>query len=218
MPIRKSILENQELSPIKNLEVAEISPIVKDGNLGKYVFLYDYQKEIFSPEAEQIMEQKGDGVPYNLPKESFYNLKYSKGDVVNVVDFRKFINDKGVTTIDKSGLVVNVPLYVKPIGGFKGFSPTITIDNQTSNFNNSSFNWLQKVPDNTPVSTKLGVNFGNNQRPDMKPVLDSPTTPVVTNGVQNTAETKSFFDDKNNLIIIAGVLILGYLLLNDKTE
>ena len=54
----------------------------------------------------------------------------------------------------------------------------------------------------------------------LKPSTSTPSTdkPVITNGVQDTTETESFFDDKNNLLMIAGVLLIGYLLLNDKSE
>ena len=54
----------------------------------------------------------------------------------------------------------------------------------------------------------------------LKPLISTPSTdkPVITNGIQDTTETKSFFDDKNNLLMIAGVLLIGYLLLNDKSE
>jgi hypothetical protein len=116
-------------------------------------------------------------------------------------------------------MLINAPKYVKPIGGVKGFSPTVIIDN-------SLLTWLQKVPDTTPLTTKLGVNFGANINPKTKPVIDNPVTPtptptdtiVVVNGIEDTTETKSFFDDKNNLLMIAGVLLIGYLLLNDKSE
>ena len=181
--------------------------------------MYDYEKEIFSPEAEQIMEQKGIGVPYNLPKESFYNLKFSKGDVVDVVDFRKYNNDKGVPVVDKKVMLINVPKYVTPIGGLKGFKPTVEVNNYDG--------FLQKVVESTPLTTKLGQNFGKNLNPKFKPVYDNPvtptptgttTTPVVTNGVQDTTETKSFFDDKNNLIMVGVLLLVGYLLLDNKSE
>jgi hypothetical protein len=216
MALTKTKLDSS--SPMQEMEVLEIPPLVKDGDLGKYVFLYDFQTNILTPEAEQLLASMplgGSGIA--LPKGSSFTLKYSKGDVVNVVDFRKLINDKGVTTTDKSGLVIKVPIYVKPIGGsLKGFAPTITIDNYNG--------WLEKVAESTPVTTKLGQNFGKNLNPKMQPVLDNPVTPpptdtpVVTNGVQDSAETKSFFDDKNNLLMIAGVLLIGYLLLNDKSE
>jgi hypothetical protein len=54
----------------------------------------------------------------------------------------------------------------------------------------------------------------------LKPSTSTPTTdkPVITNGIQGKTETKSFFDDKNNLLMVAGVLLIGYLLLNDKSE
>jgi len=225
-------INNQVLNPFKDLkamdlEATEIIPIDKETGLGKYVFLYDYEKEIFSPEAEKIMMQKGIGVPYNLPKESFYNLKFSKGDVVNVVGFRKYFNDKGVFIVDKKVMLINVPKYVTPIGGDKGFKPTVEVNN--------SEDFLQKVVETTPLTTKLGQNFGKNLNPKFKPVYDNPVTPpnpnptptptptptdtiVVVNGIEDTTETKSFFDDKNNLLMIAGVLLIGYLLLNDKSE
>ncbi len=214
--IKSNITNEQLLNPVRDLEVIEIPPLVKEGVLGKYVFIYDYEKEIFSPEAEKIMKQKGIGVPYNLPKESFYNLKFSKGDVVDVVDFKKYNNDKGVPFVDKKIMLINVPKYVKPIGGIQGFKPTLEVNNYDG--------FLQKVPDTTPLTTKFGVNFGTNTNPKYKPVLDNPVnpnptdTPVVVNGVQDTTETESFFDDKNNLLMIAGVLLIGYLLLSDKSE
>ena len=224
MALKKTMLINeQSIRPIEDLEILELPPLVKDGNLGKYVFLYDYEKEIFSPEAEQIMEQKGIGVPYNLPKESFYNLKFSKGDVVDVVDFRKYNNDKGVPVVDKKVMLINVPKYVTPIGGLKGFKPTVEVNNYDG--------FLQKVVETTPLTSKFGVGFGKNLNPKFKPVYDNPvtptptptptgttTTPVVTNGVQDTTETKSFFDDKNNLIMVGVLLLVGYLLLDNKSE
>jgi hypothetical protein len=230
MAITKSQLINQRANSVRDLvgnelEATEIAPIVKDKELGKYVFIYDYEVNIFTPEAEQIMAQKGFGVPYSLPKGSSFTLKYSKGDVVDVVDFKKYNNEKGVPVANKKVMLINVPKYVKPIGGVKGFSPTVIVDN-------SLLTWLQKVPNTTPLTTKLGVNFGANINPKTKPVIDKPVTPtptdtptptptdtpVIMNGVEDTTETKSFFDDKNNLLMIAGVLLIGYLLFNDKSE
>jgi hypothetical protein len=234
MALKKSIvINNQILTPIRDLEILELPPLVKDGNLGKYVFLYDYEVTIYNMKAKMLL----DGMPMGrkgvtLDKNSTYTLKYSKGDVVDVIAFGMSNNGGGVPVENKTLLVIKVPNYVKPITGFmEAFPATITIDNSTSKFNNTSLNWLQKVPDTTPLTTKLGVNFGANRYPTYKPVLDNPvtpnpnptptgttTTPVVTNGVQDTTETKSFFDDKNNLLMIVGVILIGYLLLNDKTE
>ena len=235
MALNKSLLIKQELSPVAQMEVMEvmeIPPLVKNGTTGKYVFLWDYQTTIYSEEAHNIMKTSPVGSAFNLPKGSFYDLKYSKGDIVNVVDFGKLINDKGVLVVDKNKLIVNVPIYVKPIikptpvndsvamaEMNKSFLPTVTIDN--------SLNTLQKVADNTPVTVKLGVDFGKNPNPALPtpPVksqpLPAPTptdTPVVTNGVQNTEETKGFFDDKNNLIMVGVILLVGYLLFDNKTE
>lgn len=210
-------LNKQSLTPVVNLEATVIQPIVKDGNLGKYVFLYDFQTNIFTTEAELIMASMPDGgAPKPLPKGSSLTLKYSKGDVVDVVDFKKYNNDKGVLVVDKKIMIINVPKYVKPIGGIKGFKPNLEISNYDG--------FLRKVADTTPVTIKLGQNFGKNLNPKTKPVLDNPVlppptdNPVVINGVQDTAETKSFFENKNNLLMIAGVLLIGYLLLNDKSE
>jgi hypothetical protein len=224
MALKNSMLINEQIIlPIKDMNVAKIPPlnVATTSENGKYVFLYDYEKAIFSLEAEQIMNQKGIGVPYNLPKESFYNLKFSKGDVVDVVDFRKYNNDKGVPVVDKKVMLINVPKYVTPIGGLKGFKPTVEVNNYDG--------FLQKVVESTPLTLKLGQNFGKNLNPKFKPVYDNPatptptptgttTTPVIVNGLEDTTETKSFFDDKNNLLMIAGVLLIGYLLLNDKSE
>jgi hypothetical protein len=226
MALTKSQLVNQQiLTPVRDLvttelEATEIIPVDKETGLGKYVFLYDYQVTIYNMEAKLLLDVT------SLPENSFYTLKYSKGDVVDVVAFGMGYNDKGVPVENKSLLVIKVPKYVKPIGGFKGFSPTITIDNNNG--------WLQKVAESTPFKNKLGVNFGANINPKFKPVYDNPVTPpnpnptptptpttetpVVINGVEDTTETKSFFDDKNNLLMIAGVLLIGYLLLNDKSE
>jgi hypothetical protein len=214
-------------------KIEELSPLVKEGALGKYVFLYDYQVTIYNAEAQSLlngMTLGGRGV--TLPENSTYTLKYSKGDVVDVISFGKSNNDKGVPVENKSLLVIKVPKYVKPITGFmKAFPSTITIDNSTSKFNNVSLNWLQKVADSTPISAKLGSDFGKNTRHDMVTVVNNtqttntttstpiPTdTPIITNGVQDITEKSSIFDNKNNLLIIAGVLLVGYLLLNHKNE
>jgi len=237
MALTKTILiKEQNIRPIEDLEILELPPIVKNGNLGKYIFLYDFQTTIYSEEAHNIMKISSVGGAFNLPKGSFFDLKYSKGDIINVVDFGKTINNKGALEVDRNKLIVNVPIYVKPIikptpvndsvamaEMNKSFLPTVTIDN--------SFNTLQKVAESTPITTKFGVGFGKNPNPKTQPVLDNPvtpnpnptptgttTTPVVTNGVQNTEETKGFFDDKNNLIMVGVILLVGYLLLDNKAE
>ena len=216
---------NLDAQPInQEMEVLEIPPLVKDGNLGKYVFLYDFQTTIYTPEANSIMQSMPvGGAPTPLPKGSSFTLKYSKGDVINVIDFRKIINEKGVSTLDRSGLVTPVPIFVKPRGGIspQSFSPTLTIDNNNG--------WLQKVAESTPLTTKFGVGFGKNPNPKTQPVLDNPVTPtptpttnpVVTNGVQDTSTSGSignFLNDTNNLLIVGVVLVIGYLLINDKSE
>ena len=221
MALTKTNLDAQPIN--QEMEVLEIPPLVKDGNLGKYVFLYDFQTNIFTAEANAIMQSMGDGGALTpLPKDSSFTLKYSKGDVVNVVDFRKIINEKGITTIDKSGLVINVPVYVKPIGKTsQSFAPTLIIDN--------SQGLLQKVAESTPLTTKFGVGFGKNPNPKTQPISDKPvspnptptTNPVVTNGVQDTSTSGgigNFLNDKNNLVIVGVVLVIGYLLFNDKSE
>jgi hypothetical protein len=220
MPITKGNLDSQSVN--QEMEVLEIPPLVKDGNLGKYVFLYDYETNIFTPEANSIMQNMPlGGAPTPLPKGSSFTLKYSKGDVVNVVDFRKIINDKGITTIDKSGLVINVPVYVKPKGVTpQSFAPTFIIDNSQGS--------LQKVAESTPITTKLGIGFGKNPNPKMQPVLDNPITtnptptpsptPVISNGVEDTSPYTGFFSDTNNLLLVGVVLVIGYLLINDKNE
>jgi hypothetical protein len=202
----------------------QINPLVKDGSLGKYVFLYDYATTIYTPEAEAIIQNSDDGTPINLPKDSFYDLKYSKGDVVDVIGFKKTMNEKGVPNIDRNILVIEVPKYVKPITlspsqsqiniseidlNKKSFAPAIFVDNST-------LGWLQKVVDATPLTQKLGVGFGKNLNPKSKPKIDEDVI-VIKNGVEDV-ESKSFLGDKNNLLLIGGILLLGFLLLNNKSE
>lgn len=214
MALTKSVL-NQ--APINEMEVLEIPPLVKDGNLGKYVFLYDYQADIYTPQAEKLMSSAPIGGSFKLPENSFFSLKFSKGDVVDVIGFKTTRNEKGVPFVDKTKPIINVPKYVKPlaIGDATkdefSFSPTTIIDN--------SLGFLQKVADTTPVSTKFGVNFGKNINPKTLPVLDNPVTPspVVTNGIENQ-KAGNFFEDNKNLLMLAGVLVLGYILLSDKSE
>ena len=222
MALKKTMLINeQSIRPIEDLEILELPPLVKDGNLGKYVFLYDYEVTIYNMKAKMLLDGMtvgGKGV--TLPENSTYTLKYSKGDVVDVVAFGMSNNGGGVPVENKTLLVIKVPNYVKPITGFMvAFPATITIDNYNG--------WLQKVVETTPLTSKFGVGFGKNQNPKTKPIYDNPvtptptgttTTPVVTNGVQDTTETKSFFDDKNNLIMVGVLLLVGYLLLDNKSE
>ena len=232
MALTKSqLINNQILTPIKDLEVAELPPyspieVVKSPANGKYVFLYDYEKTIYTPQAQEIINKSSDGKPFTLPANSFYNLRYSKGDVVDVtnVGLSKTISDGIIPYLNKFAFRLKVPPYVKPLeeegvatlNGVK-FTPFFVIDN--------TLGWLSKVSDSTPTTLKYGQNFGKNLNPKLKPVLDNlvtptPTTetPVVVNGVEDTTQTKSFFDDKNNLLMIVGVLLIGYLLLNDKSE
>jgi hypothetical protein len=232
MALTKSqLIKNQILNPIKDLEVAELLPpnspiqVLTPPADGKYVFLYDYETTIYTPEAKEIMNKSSVGKPFTLPANSFYNLRYSKGDVVDVtnVGLSKAITDGNIPYLNKFAFRLKVPPYVKPLeeqgvmtlNGVK-FTPFFVIDN--------SLGWLGKIADTTPVTLKFGKNFGENLNPKVKPVIDNPVTPtttdtpVVTNGVEDTTEAKSFFEDKNNLLMIAGVLLIGYLLLNDKSE
>jgi hypothetical protein len=226
MATNKTQLINQQiLTPINDMEVIEIQPIIKERPFGKFVFLFDYETTIYTNEAKTIMAQsKGN---FTLPPNSSFNLRYSKGDVVDVIKLGVVSDGIGNETVDNNLKIIDVPKFVKPLCTSltsytescptpQSYSPTITIDN--------SLGWLQKVLDTTPTTLKLGKNFGSNLNPKVAPVklppLDAPTTdaPVITNGVQDTTETESFFDDKNNLLMIAGVLLIGYLLLNDKSE
>jgi hypothetical protein len=226
MALNKSVLIKQELSPVSEMEVMEIPPLIKSGTTGKYVFLWDYQVTIYTNKAKMFMQGQPLGGSFELPKNSTYTLKYSKGDVVDVIAFGMSNNGGGVPVENKTLLVIKVPNYVKPITGFmEAFPATITIDNYNG--------WLQKVAETTPLTSKFGVDFGKNENPKTKPVYNNPvkqtqtptptptgttTTPVVTNGVQNTEETKGFFDDKNNLIMVGVILLVGYLLLDNKAE
>lgn len=237
MALRNSNLTNQQtIIPMTEMEVGEITPIVKDKRLGKYVFLYDYETTIYTNQAKTIMAQsKGN---FTLPPNSSLNLRYSKGDVVDVVKLG--LSNNGIGSIINNNLkIIDVPKFVKPLCTSltvatescptpQSYSPTITID--------SSLVSLKKVADSTPLTFKFGVNFGKNPNPKIQPVYDNTQTPkpkptptpnptttptdriVVVNGMEDTTATKSFFDDKNNLLMIAGVLLIGYLLLNDKSE
>lgn len=225
--IKSQLINEQLLTPVTDLEVIEIQPLVKDGALGKYVFLFDYEITIYTNEAKTIMAQsKGN---FTLPPNSSLNLRYSKGDVVDVVKFGVDTDGIGNEKINSTLKIIDVPKFVKPLCTSlssytescptpQSYSPTITIDN--------SLGWLQKVVDSTPATFKLGKNFGSNPNPKIQtvsnnPVKQTPTpthAPVVVNRVEDTTETKSFFDDKNNLLMIAGVLLIGYLLLNDKSK
>lgn len=224
MALKKSqLINNQNIIPLEVNE--ELIFTVKERPLGKFVFLFDYETTIYTNEAKTIMAQsKGN---YTLPPNSSFNLRYSKGDVVDVIKLG--VSDNGVgVTVNSDLKIIDVPKFVKPLCTSltnatescptpQSYSPTITIDN--------SLGWLKKVPDSTPATLKLGQKFGNNPNPKVKPVLENPVTPmpttetpVVVNGVQDTTQTKSFFDDKNNLLMIAGVLLIGYLLLSNKSE
>jgi hypothetical protein len=227
MALTKSqLINNQILTPVRDLEIGEeLIPVVKERPLGKFVFLFDYETTIYTNEAKTIMAQsKGN---FTLPPNSSFNLRYSKGDVVDVVKIG--VSNNGIGNIINNNLkIIDVPKFVKPLCTSltiatescptpQSYSPTITIDN--------SLGWLKKVPDTTPATLKLGQNFGNNPFPKVVVVNPTPTptptptdTPVVVNGVEDTTQTESFFDDKNNLLMIAGVLLIGYLLLNDKSE
>ena len=233
MALKKTMLiKDQILTPIRDLEVVEMPPlnVVTPPEKGKYVFMYDYATTIYTPEAQDIMSNSPVGSPYNLPAGSFFDLIYSKGDVVNVtnVSLSKNANINS-PYLNKFAFRLKVPAYVKPLeqegvvtlkGG--NFSPFMMIDN--------NLGWLNKVANTTPTTLKLGKNFGKNPNPALPtpPVklapLDPPTptgtttTPVISNGVQNNEETKGFFDDKNNLIMVGVILLVGYLLFDNKTE
>ena len=209
-------------SPVRDMEILEIPPLVKAGTLGKYQFLYDYQTTIYNTDANNIIANTPIGQSYTLPVGSYYNLKYSKGDVVNVIGFKTSLDSTGATITDNKQLIINVPKYVKPIGGATGFLPTITIDNST-------LGWLQKEPDTTPETVKLGVGFGNNTNPASLPDIVSPTTsntqvvstsntPVVVNGIEDTTASTGFFSDTNNLIMLAVGIAVTFLLLVGKNE
>ena len=224
-------------SPNTKVNLAEtIPPLVKNGTLGKYVFLYDYDVTIYTPEAQKIMSSSPIGQSYTLPVGSFYNLRYSKGDVVNVIGLDGY---KTATPSSPNGsvfqtnpnlLIINVPRYVTPVATTntsdvpvdlsKSFAPTVTIDNSLND-------WLQKVADSTPETSKFGVNFGKNLNPKIQPktitpsptpTTQTPTTPVIVNGIEETSTDGGFFSDTNNLIMVAVVLVVGYLLLDNKTE
>jgi hypothetical protein len=197
--------------------------------IGKYVFLYDYQTTIYTPEAKQIIAKAGSG-KYTLPKGSSFKLKYSKGDVVDVVNLGRPVSSANSAPLPQSPnlLIISVPKFVTPIGGSKGFVKMLTIDN-TNGF-------LKKVANSTPVSVKYGTIFGKNPNPKATPAKPkSPTsttktttktntTPrastgnTVSNGVAGKTEQKGFFDSKNNLIMVGVALVLGYLLFNSKSE
>ena len=215
MAIERPLLIKEQTSlPIRYLQEEEvIKPIVKDTPTGKFVFLFDYETKLTLPDLSGLIGK--DGNPYPTPKNTSYTVKYSKGDVVKVISVGNSGNGN-VYVPNYNDLILNVPKYVSPTGyGINLFPPTIHIDN--------SIKTLQRVADNTPLTVRLGTNFGKNPNPATPvklPPLETPTTdkPVITNGIQDTTETKSFFDDKNNLLMIAGVLLIGYLLLNDKSE
>jgi hypothetical protein len=209
MALIKSELTNEQiLTPIKNLEVADLPPystneIVTPVADGKYVFLYDYEKTIYTPQAQEIISKSSDGKSFTLPANSFYNLRYSKGDVVDVTNVGlSTLASPSIPYLNKFAFRLKVPPYVKPIeeqgvmtlNGVK-FTPFFVIDN--------NLGWLGKVSDSTPTTLKYGQNFGKNLNPKAKYVTPTQTqtttdTPVVVNGVEDTTETKSFFDDKNN--------------------
>jgi hypothetical protein len=219
MALTKTMLiKEQSIRPIEDLEILELPPIVKDAPTGKFVFLFDYETKLTLPDLSGLIGK--DGNAYPIPKNTSYTVRYSKGDVVKVISVGNLLEKGNVYVPNYNDLILNVPKYVNPIGyGINLFPPTINIDN--------TIKTLQRVADNTPLTLRLGTNFGKNPNPatpvKLQP-LDPPTptgtttTPVVTNGVQDTTETKSFFDDKNNLIMVGVVLLVGYLLLDNKSE
>jgi hypothetical protein len=194
--------------------------------IGKYVFVYDYQTTVYTPEARQIIARAGTA-KYTLPKDSFFKLKYSKGDVVDVINFGRPASTANTAPLPPSPnmLVINVPKFVNPLGGTKGFAKTLTIDN-TNGF-------LKKVANSTAVSVKYGVNFGRNPNPKATtpaktnnpastPKTNKPSTTSTgntpSNAVTAKTEQKGFFESKNNLIMVGVALVVGYLLFNSKSE
>lgn len=195
--------------------------------IGKYIFVYDYQTTIYTPEAKQIIAKAGTA-KYTLPKGSFFKLKYSKGDVVDVVNFGRPVSNANTAPMPPSPnmLIIDVPKFVKPIGGTKGFLKTITIDN--------TIGFLKKVANSTPVSVKYGLNFGKNPNPaSVKTNAPASTTKGTTKtnttsttstgntsskGVSDKAEQKGFFESKGNLIMVGVVIVVAYLLFSKKSE
>jgi hypothetical protein len=181
--------------------------------LGKYVFRFDYEKTIYNKEAIDVIKNAPVGKKYDLPVGSYRTLQFSKGDVVDVVAFGKknVANSAGVLQDDLRKKIIKTPSYIQPIGA-GGFSEFITIDDTQQ--------WLQKVSNSTPTTLETGVNFGKNLRPVYKTVADNTQTPTPDNTDTGFDSTTSigFFDDRNNLIIVAGVLVLGYLLFSNKSE
>ena len=191
--------------------------------IGKYIFLYDYQTTIYTLEARQIIAKAGTA-KYTLPEGSSYKLKYSKGDVVDVINLGRPVSPAKTAPLPPSPklLVINVPKFVTPSGGTKGFSKIVTIDN-TNGF-------LKKVDNSTPVTVYIGTNFGKNPNPKAvpeKPKANTPktnTTPpastgnAVSNQGADIPAEKGFFESRNNLIMVGVVLVVGYLLFNSKSE
>jgi hypothetical protein len=225
-------------SPNTKVNIAETIPplnIVTPPANGKYVFLYDYETTIYTPEAQGIISSSPVGSTNSLPIGSSYNLRFSKGDIVNVV---KSNLSKEVTAstpnLNKFSFLIKVPPYVTPTQEYtitdkgdilsvatkdgKKFNPFMSIDN--------NLGWLAKIADSTPFTPKLGKNFGKNLNPALPksakvtptPTTQTPTTPVVVNGVEQESVDGGFFSDTNNLIMVAVVLVVGYLLLDNKTE
>lgn len=197
-------------------QVIDAQPQSNQSRLGKYVFRFDYEKTIYNKEAIDIIRTAPVGQKYNLPVGSFRKLKFSKGDVVDVVAFGKknVANSSGILQDDLRKKIIKTPSYIQPIGA-GGFSEIITIDDTQQ--------WLQKVPNSTPITLETGVNFGQNLKPVYKPVAQNTTTTpdntdTNTDAGSDLKQPKGFFDDRNDLIIVAGVLILGYFLLSNKSE
>jgi hypothetical protein len=123
----------------------------------------------------------------------FYKVKPVKID--------KYQSTKGEQVIIKKGSEVVGDLIEKPL----------LYNFERSNSNRGKYLLIKGISADGFVEIPLDI---------LKPSISTPATdkPVITNGIQGITETKSFFDDKNNLLMVAGVLLIGYLLLNDKSE
>ncbi len=154
------------------------SAFISDTPRGKYAFVSDYSTD-FSKINNEI-DSKGLG--------EIVDIKYTKGDVVNVIDVYGWSKEKG------GYIVMNVKYDSNKPPHFLRNPKTIRVNGV----------FLEKVSDVTPVTVEIGTNNPSNMI-NSAPIVDSDNT-KDGQSIQQTLGLEKL--GTTRVLIIAGLLIL----------
>jgi hypothetical protein len=203
------------------------NPIGVLEKLGKYEFIYDYNANFasmlpirgcFGNTSSNSSIARCGSIPaptQNFPQTIKVDSEpqvgvFSKGNIVKVLRF-----DGNNAIIQNVNYKAPDPTIAKTT--WYGLFDSVVSKKELS----IPKDYLRKVDDNLEPTLSTGINYGANMKFQKTTNVNVPTpTPsiVIENGVEDNTRTESFFKGKNNLLIIAGAFLLGYLLFSDNKD